>query len=114
VAVANLAWFSVVYSIAVTEVQAVECTEPPDRMLKKSRKIGRKSGIDRSSIDALRNASDYFGATTFLVAGRAVSVRSATVEKDAGSVKEIVNEGIDGDHRFPCLEPDRSPLSCYQ
>src|SRR6202012_5061751 len=107
IAIRDFAWLSVVNSIGIAEIEAISRAEPPNCVLNKPRESGRKLRVEGACINQLRNGPDNLGAATGGVTGRAVAVRSATTRLDSGAVEEVVHQGVNGNHGFPGLEPNR-------
>jgi hypothetical protein len=102
-----LARFSIIYTIAVTNVQSLLGAEPPNCMLNEPRKPRRKGRVEPSSIEEVRNTLDYIGAAAWPIARDAVAVRPPPPPENASAMKEIVHERVDHDHGSANLHPPR-------
>src|SRR5436190_20367415 len=111
IAVADLAGFSVVDSVAVAQIEAVGSTETPECELNQSRKISGEFRIKGVRVNSSRNRSNDLRAATLSVASGTVGVRCAAIVKDAGPVQEVMDEGVNSDHGLACVKPDRSLLA---
>ena len=78
-AIGILAGLAVVDLDAVTHVQAIGSTEPPDRVLNEPRKISREGRIKMSRVNATRNPPDNLGTTSWPIAGNAILMGLAAV-----------------------------------
>ena len=98
-------------SLAIIDPIAVANIHPrfrgvvPDRVLNKSREIGREGGVVLSAVDVPRNDPDHVSAAVVLIAGRSIRVLTPQPLQHAGPGQKRMDEGIDGDHGSPDLEP---------
>ena len=111
-AIANLARFSVVDTVAVAKIETVGGAKPPNGVLNEPRKIARKMPVKGSGVDPLRELFDDVGAAALGVTGSPIGVRCAAPFQNAGAVQEVMNERIDGDHACTGLEPSRPIRRC--
>jgi hypothetical protein len=106
VAVADLASFVVVNSVAVAEIETFRGAISPDGVLDKTREYLWKARIEGAGIDPVRGTSDNLGTAAPGIAGRAIPMGNAAVFQNAGAVQEIVDQRVNGDHDLSGLEPD--------
>ena len=104
-AIANLARFSVVDAVAVAKIETVGGAKPPNGMLNEPWKIARKMPVEGSGVDPLREPFDDVGTAALGVAANAILVCGAAGVENTGSVQEVMNERIDGDHAGTGVKP---------
>jgi hypothetical protein len=112
ITVRDLAWLSVVNSVGIAQIEAVSRAKPPDRVLNEPRKCRRKFQVKGARVNQAGDGPDDLCAPAGCVAGSSIAVRGAAALLDAGTVQKVMNEGIDGDHCFACLEPDGPMITC--
>ena len=113
-AIANLAGFAVVNSVAVAEIQAICCAEAPNRVLNEPWKNSRECRVDGARVDLIGNGSDDLGAASLAITRETISVGLAALVENASPMEEIMDEGIYGDHRLTRIEPSRPISSTHQ
>ncbi len=101
-----MARFSVVDTVAVAKIETVGSAKPPNGVLNEPRKITWKMPVKGSGVDPLREVLDDVGTAALGVTANAILVCRAAGVENAGSVQEVMNERIDGDHAGTGLEPD--------
>jgi hypothetical protein len=92
-------------AVAVAAVEPGFGAKPPNCVLNEPREIRREAGVEAARIDLAGDALDDSGATVWRVAAGAVEVVGVQFAKDAGTVQEIVHQGIDGDHHRAGVDP---------
>src|SRR5436305_12828408 len=97
-AIIDLARFSVVNSVTVAQVQAVRGAKAPDCVLHEPWECRGEISIKGAGINAAGNGSDDLGAATRGVTGGAVGVGDTAVLQNAGTVQEIMHQGVNCDH----------------
>ena len=112
IAVADLARFSVVNSVAVAQIQAIGSAKTPDRVLHEPRKCRREFWVKRARVNAVCDGSYDLGAAAAGITGRAIGVRDTAVFQNAGAMQEIVDQRVYCDHGFTGLEPYRPLAAC--
>ena len=95
---------AVIDPVAVADVEATLGAVPPDRVLDEPGKDAGKCGLNAGHRSARPFGNDV-GAAAGPVAGHAIGVVGAEPVQDAGSVQEIVDQGVDGDHGWPRPRP---------
>ena len=93
--------------IAVADVEARLGAVPPDGAGDESGKRLRKPRIESAGIDGAGNVNKNVSAATWPIAGRAIRMASAEPVEDPGSMKEVVDQGIDDNETRPDGEPTR-------
>jgi hypothetical protein len=93
--------------IAVTNVEPRFGAVPPDGAGDEPGKRLRKPRIEPAGIDGASNINKNVGAATGPVAGRPIWMVSADPIEDSGSMKEVVDQGIDDNEARPDGEPTR-------
>jgi hypothetical protein len=91
--------------IAVADVEARLGAVPPNRVLHEPRKHLGKPWIEPAGINPRGNVDENVSAAAWPVAGRAVQMGSRKLVQDSGSMKEVVDQGIDGDEAGTDVEP---------
>jgi hypothetical protein len=86
---------AVVDLIAVADVEARLGAVPPNRVLHEPRKHLGKPWIEPAGINPRGNVDENVSAAAWPVAGRAVRMGSCKLVQDSGSMKEVVDQGID-------------------
>jgi hypothetical protein len=93
--------------IAVADLEAWFGAIPPDGAGDEPRKRLRKRWIEPAGIDGAGNINKNVSAATWPIAGRPVRMASLKSVQDSGSMKEIVDEGIDDNKTRADSEPTR-------
>jgi hypothetical protein len=91
--------------IAVADVEARLGAVPPNRVLNEPGKYPWKPWIEPAGINGRSNPDEHVSAATWSVAGRAIRVASRKPVQDPGSMKEVMDQGIDSDEAGTDLEP---------
>ena len=107
-AIIILAFFSIIYAVAIADVRAVGRAKAPNRVLHKAGKHLRNPPIKGAGVDLGCGRPNDLGTAAMAIAARAIAVRSAAILKDAGAMQKVMDQGVDGDHAFAGLEPMRS------
>lgn len=100
-----LATTSIIDAIAVANVEAVSRAKPPNRVLNKSRKRRRISGIEGASVDLRGDRPDNVGTTAAGIAAGAVAVHHVAIIKNTGAMQKIMDQRVDGNHFGARFEP---------
>ena len=79
VAVADLAGSTVVNSVAITQVEAVERAEPPNRILHEPGEPLRECRVQGARIDTTGHGPDDLRTATRAITSGAISVRATAV-----------------------------------
>ena len=93
--------------IAVADVEARLGAVPPDRAGDEPGKRLRKPWIEATGIDGAGNSNKNVSAATGPVARWAIRMASPDPFEDSGSMKEVVDQGIDDNETRPDGEPTR-------
>ena len=109
-AIISLAFFSIIYAVAVANVEAVGGTKPPNRVLHEPRKHLRKLPVKGAGVDLAGDGANDLGTAARAIAGHAIAVGSAAILKDAGAMQKVMDQRIDGNHAFAGLEPMRTTI----
>jgi hypothetical protein len=104
----------VVDAIAVANVEAVLGAIPPDRALHEPRKRCGEGRIELASIDVRREQTENASASAGPVAALAVGMLGSQPPQDSGSMKEIMDQGVDGHEGCADFEPQRPSLAGAQ
>src|SRR3954454_17154934 len=89
---------AVIDPVPVADVEHALGAEPPDRKLNKPRKGGWECGVERASVDPVRESLDDLGAATGRVAPGSIGVLGLEAAQEARPVEEVVHEGVNRDH----------------
>ena len=93
--------------IAVANIETRFGAVPPDRAGDEPRKRLRKLRIEPAGIDGAGNVNKNVSAATGSVARRPIRMASRKSVEDSGSMKEVVDQGIDDNEARPDGEPTR-------
>ena len=93
--------------IAVANIETGFGAVPPDGAGDEPGKRLRKLRIEPTGIDGRGNVNKNVSAATWPVAGRAIRMASAEPVEDSGSMKKVVDQGIDDNETRPDGEPTR-------
>jgi hypothetical protein len=104
----------VVDAIPVANVEAVLGAIPPDRALHEPRERRREGRVELASINARCDETENAGASFRPVASVSISMVGAQTTQDAGSVQEIVDQGVDSHERRANFDPQRPSTAGYQ
>jgi hypothetical protein len=96
---------AVIDLIAVADVETGLGAVPPNRVLDEPGKHLGKPWIEPAGINPCGNPDENVSAAAWPVAGRAIRMVGRKPVQDSGSMKEVVNQGIDGDEAGTDLEP---------
>src|ERR1019366_2693375 len=91
--------------IAVADIETGLGAVPPNRALNEPGKCLGKPWIEPAGINGRSNPDENVSAAAWPVAGRAIRMASREPVQDSGSMKEVVNQGIDGDEAGTNVEP---------
>jgi hypothetical protein len=78
---------SIIYCIAVTDIEYVLRAIAPDRMLNEPRKHLRETPVEGAGINVLGRAANDVGTSAWSIAGRAVGVACIEVFQNAGAMQ---------------------------
>src|SRR4051812_9521216 len=88
---------AVIDPVPVADVEHALGAEPPDRKLNKPREGGWERGVERASVDPVRESLDDLGAATGRVAPGSIGVLGLEAAQDARPVREVCKRGANGD-----------------
>ena len=94
--------------IAVANIETGFGAVPPNRAGNEPGKRLRKPRIKSAGIDGRGNVNKNVSAATWPIARRPIRMASAEPVEDSGSMKEVVDQGIDDNETRPDGEPTGS------
>jgi hypothetical protein len=97
-AVISAAALGIIDSGAVADIKNPGRAKPPNRKLDGSRAVGGADRVELAGVDLPGDVGDDVGTTAGQVAARPELVAGAVGFEGAGSMHEVVNQGVDRHH----------------